>query len=227
MENINKNWLKFLREQYPAGSRIKLREMKDPYHPLPAGSMGTLDHIDDIGTFHVNWDNGSGLGLVMGEDSFTVLLPEPSTLKLFMPLIGDLDDQHNGFDDPTRLDGHDLMKYAGNISMAIQAYQIPDEAERGIMCWYGTEDGVNDKVKSVVFTVEPRDGQLWGVAKCQVVGSLTTDEMATLVDYISGQASDGWGEGFEQRDINTPDGDLNVHLWNSDDWSIQTEEAMS
>ena len=51
-------------------------------------------------------------------------------------------------------------------------------------------------------------------------------EQAALCDYISGQYSDGWGEGFEQRDIRVDDGTLAVHFWQEDGFKMTPEREM-
>jgi hypothetical protein len=53
--------------------RIELIATTDPYTTLRPGDKGTVDFVDDMGTIHVIWDNGSHLGLVPGEDQYKLL----------------------------------------------------------------------------------------------------------------------------------------------------------
>lgn len=224
---IQKEWLEFLREQYPAGYRVRLSEMRDDPDPIAPGSMGTLDYIDDAGQFHVNWDDGRTLPLVIGVDRFRILPPEARTVKFYMPLRAEFfgyDEWGDKEEYGTDLGGKDLRSYEGAIRSALVDNRMPEEADRGMMHWYDEQDGVNDKVQSATFDVENRGGQLWGIAECKVIGTLTPEEKEKLANFITGQASDGWGEGFEQREIQVDDGVLNVHLWNNGNWTIQTEK---
>lgn len=61
--------------QYPPGARIELSLMVDAY-AVPPGTRGTVDHVDDIGTIHMRWDNGRSLAVVPGVDSFRKLTPQ-------------------------------------------------------------------------------------------------------------------------------------------------------
>lgn len=56
-----------VREQYPAGTRVELVKMDDAQAP-PVGIQGTVAGVDDTGSLLVDWDNGSGLNVVYGED---------------------------------------------------------------------------------------------------------------------------------------------------------------
>jgi hypothetical protein len=73
----SKETLTLLRERYPAGTRVELVSMDDPYSTLNPGDRGSIDFFDDTGTAFVKWDNGSGIGLVYGADRFKSVDEEP------------------------------------------------------------------------------------------------------------------------------------------------------
>ena len=73
---ISRTELDVLRREYPAGTRVELLKMDDLYNPPPTGMKGTVLSVDDIGTIHVRWDNGSCLGVVYGEDRCVVIKEE-------------------------------------------------------------------------------------------------------------------------------------------------------
>ena len=75
MKYPNKDYIEHLRRKYPPGTRLQLSCMEDEF-PVPPGSMGTVDFIDDSGQIHMNWDCGRSLALVPGVDSFS-RLPSP------------------------------------------------------------------------------------------------------------------------------------------------------
>ena len=221
--NVDRAWLDFLRDQFPKGSQVRSWELDDPEHI----SIGTLEQIDEEGRFHTRLEDGTIRKLTLGEEQFSIQPPEPALLKLYMPMTADLYERDEWGDmsyDSTELDSRDLVPYSDMILGALVKNRMPEERERGLMYWYEERDSVEAKVRSAEFTAEVRDGRLWCVAECQVVGQLTPEELKDLKDYLSGQAADGWGEGFEQRELEVDGGELYVHLWNSDDWSIQTEQ---
>ncbi|SFG86458.1 DUF4314 domain-containing protein [Enterocloster clostridioformis] len=62
-----------IRRQYPAGTKVELVSMNDPYRNMPPGLKGVVKTVDDTGTVFVSWENGSGLGVVYGEDQIKKL----------------------------------------------------------------------------------------------------------------------------------------------------------
>lgn len=55
------------------GKRVRLIHTSDQYTLLKPGNEGKVVFIDDIGTVFVDWDDGSSLGMVAGEDKYEVL----------------------------------------------------------------------------------------------------------------------------------------------------------
>ena len=63
----NKEIVEKVRREYPAGTRVELVRMDDCQAP-PLGTLGTVTGEDDTASLMVDWDNGSGLNVVYGED---------------------------------------------------------------------------------------------------------------------------------------------------------------
>ena len=67
---IDHNRVERIKHQYPEGTKIVLDRMDDPYSDMPRGLRGIVSSVDDIGSIHCIWENGSTLAVIPGEDAF-------------------------------------------------------------------------------------------------------------------------------------------------------------
>lgn len=76
MRTPSREIIERLRQDFPVGCRVELVKMDDKQAP-PVGTLGTVIVVDAVGTVHVDWDNGCGLGAAFGEDIIRkVVLPQ-------------------------------------------------------------------------------------------------------------------------------------------------------
>ena len=149
---------------------------------------------------------------------------ENLTFKLYSPLTAEFLPDGSEFwqeDELVELSGYELSDYAAAISEQIE--QEGDHLEQYL-------DDENDPylaahVKSIRISVEEHGGELCGCATVVVDEDLTERGWNDLQEYLSGQYSDGWGEGFEQRDIQVEDGNLNVHFWQEKHFAFTVEQV--
>lgn len=69
--------IKKIKKEYPPGTCIKLINMDDP-HPVPSGTMGTVDLVDDAGQIHCEEFH---LAIIPGKDDFEVISKNKYTLE--------------------------------------------------------------------------------------------------------------------------------------------------
>ena len=122
---------------------------------------------------------------------------------------------------PDEFSGFELADYEESIQSAITASL---KGSGGDLMPYFSEKrnpGVKAKVLSAIPSVELRDGELMGCTTVRLKEPLDKAEMSALQEYLLGQFSDGWGEGFEQREIQTADGVLYVHFWEAEPFSFE------
>ena len=149
-------------------------------------------------------------------------------MKFYSPLTAEFfpdepdweDESYNEYEGYP-MDGHDLLQYADAVDEAVKK-DIAD-FNGDLMQYYHEDDSVRQKVISAVPSVEIHGNKLCGCLNVELRESLNEGEQAVLCDYISGQYSDGWGEGFEQRDIRVEDGTLAVHFWQDHDFKLKRD----
>ena len=140
-------------------------------------------------------------------------------VAFYCPLTGNLND-HDG--DYSETFGYTINCNAYQIEEALEAYQTRDIC---MAQYVGNHSGLKDKLAFVEWNVEEVRGTLYGRIDCHITEELTPEEIESLRDAVCGQNSDGFGEGFEQREIEIDEGDLYVSFWNChDSYFLETED---
>ena len=146
----------------------------------------------------------------------------PVKAVFFCPLVGNIDE---GDGDMFTVGDSYLADSADEISDVLKEYTANDEND--MATYYNKDDGVSQKLTSAVWSVELHGGRLFGRIDCSLKEALTAEETEALRDWLTGQCSDGLGEGFEQQPLDTLDGELFVSFGNSgDDYAMMTESEI-
>lgn len=62
-----------IKKKYTEGTKIELIKMYDYINPVPTGTKGVVERVDDIGTIHIIWENDSKMGLIADVDEFEII----------------------------------------------------------------------------------------------------------------------------------------------------------
>ena len=73
MQFPSKSYLDQLRKKYTVGTKLQLLSMWNQTYPVLPGTVGEVTHIDDAGSIHMRWENGSSLALIPEIDSFQIV----------------------------------------------------------------------------------------------------------------------------------------------------------
>ena len=165
------------------------------------------------------------------EDTIKIELLTPLT-GTFLPNEMEQDweeEDYNDFEEEqVFFEGDDLTEYASVIQEKIAEYNRvghDDDRTDNLMDYFDGSAAIKEKVVSAVPSVKESDGVLYGCTTLELKEYLEAEELSELCEYLTGQYSDGWGEGFEQQEIETDEGILNVHFWDStDDYYVESED---
>ena len=149
------------------------------------------------------------------------------TINFYFPLRGDIversDDGFYDYEDVYEVYGGTLSEYKDEIESRFADYLDGDD-----MSQYFDESD-NAEVASVLQSMDWSfvniNYELFGKVTVGLLDDISDEGIKSLKDFITGQNSDGLGEGFEQQDIELGDDRrMNLHMWSYDEYFMDTEE---
>jgi hypothetical protein len=135
------------------------------------------------------------------------------TETFYFPLTGELVEPDDYEASPV---GNDFLKgHSWDISERIDAEQ--DDMNEDMKDFFYDDDPAQAKMLTARWGIIEIDDTLYGKVDFRLREPFTAEEKQRAKEWVRGQNSDGFGEGFEQRELKTDDGDLYVSMWNSSD----------
>ena len=146
------------------------------------------------------------------------------TETFYFPLVGMLEDEE--YDDEYEVGNPFLMDYKWDIRELVEKEQDADLGD--MKDYFYDDDNAQAQMVTARWDVAEKNGRLFGKVDFKLREPFTAEEKEKVREWVRGQNSDGFGEGLEQRPIETEDGDLYVSMWNSgDDYFIYDENEMN
>ncbi len=188
-------------------------------------SISLTDLIDDINLAEIFLDYASDVlssdpridDCELTNNSLEVTKRELVETKLYCPLTFRVDPD-DPCDDYDEVDSANYIGYDHEINAAVRDDLYSDEVavERGLAAYFHDEN-LDKKVFSAMPRVETRNDDIYGVITVKSYGELNRTEMIDLIGDLTGQFSDGFGEGFEQRPVTLGGDDVYISFWDCDD----------
>ena len=115
----------------------------------------------------------------------------------------------------------DFSSYEEEIKKELEKEKTSDLND---LTTYFNNQTAREKIIMSDWDVAIHNGVLFGCVKTYLKKDFTEEEEKQYVCFLEAQAADGFGEGFEQREISVPDTKIFVSFWNSRSWwKIETE----
>jgi hypothetical protein len=141
--------------------------------------------------------------------------------NFYCPLVVHAEEEYGS--DYIEIDNEILRDYEDIIRGAIIS-----ETRRGdrkdMSKYFNGIQTLKTKLVSIQWDVENVNHDVYGCIHVDTTEPLTAEEKEELSEWITGQSADGFGEGLEQRPITTPDGDIYVSFWNSENYFLLEDD---